>query len=289
MNAFISVFLLLIRSAFCRITYYPNRNVSEYKIQLTGIQDTFDIFTTHICDVIRKSRMIELKDIKFRDYPVDMYFGSYTALMYALETQMPFKTHTPQHFIKRKGAHTPLIEGGKKLWLEFGVNEGYSINVTASIRLKEFSAFDNIDIHGFDWFRGLPTYWPSSGMGKGAFDLNGKLPNVIPEVRLVAGLFNETLDAFLKNTVGSIDFVNIDNDLYEGALYILQRVLPRMHRGSIIHFHELLKWPSKGKCEAHDELRALYKVFDIFPGLHLELIAIRGQSEEPVIFRFINL
>jgi predicted O-methyltransferase YrrM len=129
-------------------------------------------------------------------------------------------------------------------------------------------------------------------MLKGAFNLDGKLPKVIPGVHLVAGLLKETLDPFLENNAGSIDFVNIDNDLYEGALYILQRVLPRMHRGSIIHFHELLKWrggPGHVKCEAHDEVRALYKVFDSFPGLHLELIAIRGQLEEPVIFRVIKV
>jgi hypothetical protein len=133
MGRSIYVCLLLIRRTFCHISYRPSKNISEYKVQLTSVRDTFDTFTTKICDVIKESRMIEAKDVRFRDYPVGIGFLSYRPLMYALETLLS-KTQTRKHSPKKR-TRTPLIEGGKKLWLEFGVNQGYSIIVTASIRL----------------------------------------------------------------------------------------------------------------------------------------------------------
>ena len=43
-------------------------------------------------------------------------------------------------------------------------------------------------------------------------------PPVRAGVELVTGLFNETLGPFLEANAGDVMFLNIDNDLYEGAL-----------------------------------------------------------------------
>jgi len=194
-----------------------------------------------------------------------------------------------EHYVERDSSKRH--HEGNVLWLEFGVFDGFSINVTSIIR-DTFSKASDIEIVGFDWFNGLPTEWTSSDtQGKGAFDRQGRLPYVRENVTLIVGLFNQTLNSFLRDNRGLIEFANIDNDLYEGALYILQRIVPRMRRGSILHFHELLKWSGRGSgnCAAHDELRALYDVFDVIPGLHLELLAVRGPIFEPVLFRVLHL
>ena len=57
-------------------------------------------------------------------------------------------------------------------------------------------------------------------------------------VELVTGLFNETLGPFLEANAGDVMFLNIDNDLYEGALDVLERLRERFVVGTRLHFHE---------------------------------------------------
>jgi hypothetical protein len=116
----------------------------------------------------------------------------------------------------------------------------------------------------------------------GKFSLNGKPPPVHKNVQLIKGLFNETLVPFLEsNPNKKIGFINIDMDLYSGCYYVLQQLLPRFQKGSILHFHELFHRPSKSGGE---EMRALHAImrnvakYDFI----LELISVSSFSEQAV-------
>ena len=147
----------------------------------------------------------------------------------------------------------PIYRNG--LWLEFGVADGHSINITGNYRIQN-SITGNI--YGFDSFYGLPNNWKEADMKVGEFSRNGILPPTVSNVQLIQGLFNETLEKFLiekkaefSSTRGhnrkrtskkrsnqlleqpkqlSVSFVNIDNDLYEGTLFILNKLKPFLKR-----------------------------------------------------------
>lgn len=88
----------------------------------------------------------------------------------------------------------PLLKDKHGLFLEFGVFEGKTINHMS--RLLSDRTF-----YGFDSFEGLPETW-HAGYEKGHFSLDGDLPWVNPNVKLVKGWFNDTLPAFLKEHPG---------------------------------------------------------------------------------------
>ena len=83
------------------------------------------------------------------------------------------------------------------LYGEFGVFEGGSINHMAqSLQARQ------VTIYGFDSFEGLKEDWRGTWYSKGAFDVGGKLPAVLPNVTLVKGWFDETVPTFLAEHPG---------------------------------------------------------------------------------------
>ena len=74
------------------------------------------------------------------------------------------------------------------LWLEFGVATGNTINI--------ISNYTDENVYGFDSFYGLPEKL-RDGFDKGAFDRKGEMPTVNSNVKLIEGLFDETLVGFL--------------------------------------------------------------------------------------------
>ena len=119
------------------------------------------------------------------------------------------------------------------LWLEFGVAGGYSINLTAVLRQS------TLPVYGFDSFFGLPEEW-NSLYRKGYFSQRGVAPPTEKNVILIPGLFNKTLVPFLNRHTGEkAGFINIDMDLYDGAIFVLRNLKPFMQKGTIIHFHDL--------------------------------------------------
>mgnify|MGYP000079224382 CR=1 FL=1 len=84
-------------------------------------------------------------------------------------------------------------------YLEFGVWQGGSINFFSS-------KFPNSQFYGFDSFEGLPENW-RPGFEKGTFSLNGMLPKVNANVKLIPGWFNESLPYFLEN-------VNLESNVF---------------------------------------------------------------------------
>jgi len=135
------------------------------------------------------------------------------------------------------------VEG---LWLEFGVYTGTSINAMAK--------FANGPVYGFDSFEGLPEDW-REGKPQGRYSLQGRLPDVFENVRLVPGWFDETLPAFLEEHPEPAALVHIDCDLYSSTRTVLTLLRERMVPGTILVFDELFNYPG---YERH-EIKAFYE------------------------------
>lgn len=123
------------------------------------------------------------------------------------------------------------------LLLEFGVFKGTSINFFAD-------CFQDDDLHGFDSFEGLAEDWTGYHLPKGTFDLQGNLPKVRDNVTLHKGWFDKTLPSFLKANTDPIKFCHIDCDTYESSLYVLEKIAPRLVKGSVILFDEYHAYPN---------------------------------------------
>ena len=87
-------------------------------------------------------------------------------------------------------------------------------------------------------------------------------------------------------------FLNIDNDLYEGALDVLERLRERFVIGTRLHFHELVEF-QRGRCgddmkcvRPDQEMRALYRFLRRHPCIGLALDSVRGgrPRAQPVVF-----
>jgi hypothetical protein len=134
------------------------------------------------------------------------------------------------------------------LWLEFGVASGYSINY--------ISKFTPYKVYGFDSFEGLPEKW-RDGCEKGAFSMNGRLPEVNPNVELIKGWFNETLVDFIQRQNKKVSFIHMDADLYSSTKYVLDVLKDYMCTNCVIVFDELVNYP--GFDGDNGELRAFYE------------------------------
>jgi hypothetical protein len=144
--------------------------------------------------------------------------------------------------------HMKLKHKPDTLWLEFGVASGTTINY--------ISRFTNDKVYGFDSFEGLPEKW-RDGFEKGAFNRNGQFPPVNPNVELIKGWFNETLEDFMKAHPKKVSFLHIDADLYSSTKYILDTLKPHLDTDCIVIFDELVNYP--GFDGPNGELRAFYE------------------------------
>lgn len=118
------------------------------------------------------------------------------------------------------------------LALEFGVASGRTLAVIASARGQR-------KVFGFDSFDGLPEDW-RWGFDKGAFA--GKPPKVTG-AKVIEGLFQDVLPAFLDKHPGQVAFAHIDSDVYSSAIYVLQQLRPRMVEGTVLVFDEFYNYP----------------------------------------------
>lgn len=144
--------------------------------------------------------------------------------------------------------HMKLKHKPDTLWLEFGVATGRSINY--------ISQFTKDNVYGFDSFEGLPEFW-RDGFDKGMFSTNSILPPVNNNVKLIKGLFNETLETFLKEQNKKISFVHMDADLYISTKYVLDTIKDYIDQDCIIIFDELVNFP--GFDGDRSELKAFYE------------------------------
>tara|TARA_R100000231_G_scaffold49457_1_gene42195 strand:- start:2 stop:637 length:636 start_codon:yes stop_codon:yes gene_type:complete len=109
----------------------------------------------------------------------------------------------------------------KGFCLEFGVYKGESINYLSNIRR-------DITFYGFDSFTGFQEDWKGGYFSKGMYSLYGIEPKVNTNVKLVKGLFKETLPEFLKNNSEDVvSFIHFDCDTYESTKEVLDILGPK--------------------------------------------------------------
>ena len=163
------------------------------------------------------------------------------------------------------------VDYSKDLFLEFGVFEGRSINLISATKPEKI-------IYGFDSFEGLPeTWWQETNYPKGKFSLQGNLPKVNRNVRLIKGWFDETLPAFVKTHPEPCAFIHIDCDLYSSAKTVLNTLKNQIGMGTIIAFDEYFNYPGWQDNE--------YKVFEEFVAennINFEYIARTNSTQVAV-------
>lgn len=143
------------------------------------------------------------------------------------------------------------------LLLEFGVWKGASINRIASLVPDRM-------VYGFDSFKGLPEDW--AGHKKGYLKVS-KLPEVLNNVKLIVGLFQETLEPFLKEHTEKVAFIHLDADLYSSTKYVLTTLekYNSFQHGTIIQFDEFLSinFPSTERFAFVDFVKEFNIKYDI--------------------------
>lgn len=142
------------------------------------------------------------------------------------------------------------VSGGG-IYLEFGVYRGETVNLIAE-------AFPDKIIYGFDSFEGLPEDWRGTLFSKGTFNVNGKLPPVRENVRLIKGWFNETLPEFVKAHPEPCAFIHVDCDLYSSTKTIFDNLKNQIVSGTVIAFDEYFGYP----CWADGEYKAFMELIE---------------------------
>jgi predicted O-methyltransferase YrrM len=157
--------------------------------------------------------------------------------------------------------------------MEFGVGTGGSIRRIAN-------HLPNRTVYGFDSFEGLPENW-RNGYDKGHFKCDP--PKDLPSnVHLVIGLFQDTLETFLKEQTDSVAFLHMDADLYSSTSYVLNTIKDQLRDGTIILFDEFCGYTGFEEGE--------YKAFQEFLNLGLyTYTCISKSGHEQVAFRLHSL
>jgi Methyltransferase domain len=122
------------------------------------------------------------------------------------------------------------------LVLEFGVEDGRSVNHLAKRTSRT--------VHGFDSFEGLPEDWSGTFEKKGSFTRKGQLPQVESNVKLHAGWFDSTLPTFLQANEGPAAFIHIDCDIYSSTRTVFELLAGRIEPGTVIVFDEYFNYPN---------------------------------------------
>lgn len=150
------------------------------------------------------------------------------------------------------------IEINDGLVLEFGVYKGETINYIA----KNIKG-DLKNVFGFDSFEGLQEPWIYRAKG-GFSDVEGNIPDVPSNVKLIKGYFEDTLQNFINNNnnKAKISFIHIDSDLYSSAKTIFRYLERQIVNGTVIVFDEFFNYPNweKGEFKAWNEFVQEYNV-----------------------------
>jgi len=165
--------------------------------------------------------------------------------------------------------------------MEFGVRWGQNMALFSTLR-GMFEPYNyNRKIIGFDTFEGFPgistqdggdpaiavgNYGVKQGYEQtlsNLLDAHEKLSPIphIKKYELVKGDVTQTLDAYLKKHPETIvALAYFDFDLYAPTKHALERILPRMPKGSILAFDELNYERFPGETQALLEVLELRKL-----------------------------
>jgi predicted O-methyltransferase YrrM len=150
-----------------------------------------------------------------------------------VEEFMPSVQSFPDKFTLLSHAVSSIDQMTDGIVCEFGVATGETINYIADL-------LPDKTLYGFDSFEGLPENW-RDGFPKGYFKLAG-LPEVRNNVKLIKGLFSETLHSFLNDNPGKISFLHIDCDLYSSTKTVFDEIGSRICPGTVICFDEYFNY-----------------------------------------------
>lgn len=126
------------------------------------------------------------------------------------------------------------------LHIELGCWQGASINAMAQY-------FPERRFYGFDSFEGLPEAW--SLLPQGSFNLNGEVPQGLPNVTFIKGWFDDTLPTFLREHAEPISFLHIDCDLYVSTMSALRIFRNRLRPGTEVVLDDYMLEPGWAKAE----------------------------------------
>jgi predicted O-methyltransferase YrrM len=158
---------------------------------------------------------------------------------------------------------------GPGLALEFGVATGATLAVIAN------EVADEREVVGFDSFAGLPETW-RTGYPAGAFAETP--PQYISGASIVAGLFDETLPAFLAGNNQPIAFVHLDADLYSSTKAVLDLIGDRLSSDAVLVFNEFFNYPG---WQRHEFLA--FQEFVAGTGRRYEYLAYTGDHQQVVV------
>jgi hypothetical protein len=131
--------------------------------------------------------------------------------------------------------------------LEFGVFKGDSLNKLAILSPKT-------EWTGFDSFDGLEEDWPGTALTKGFFGVEGKLPKVVGNVKLVKGWVEVTLSEFLNQHQNrQVSIIHFDMDTYKPTSYVLQSLYGNgcFGPGTTLIFDEYFGYSHSWKLNEH--------------------------------------
>lgn len=157
---------------------------------------------------------------------------------------------------------------GPGLALEFGVATGTTLRIIAEVLAADRT------VAGFDVFTGLPETW-RTGFPAGEF---AQEPPDVPGAAVVAGLFEDTLPAFLAETDDAIAFMHVDCDLYSSAKTVLDLTGERLAPDAVLVFDEFFNYPGWQQHESR-----AWSEFVARTGRSFEYLAYTGNHEQVVV------
>ena len=100
----------------------------------------------------------------------------------------------------------------------------------------------------------------------------------MPGARLVAGLFEDTLPAFLAETDDAIAFLHVDSDLYSSAKTVLDLTGDRLAPDAVLVFDEFFNYPglAAARVPGVERIRRA-------DGRAFDYLAYTGNNEQVVV------
>ena len=156
------------------------------------------------------------------------YYSANKILCYALNNSEFKQIKLTKEFNQREDLWNYCVEfyklKNKKIcFIEFGVHEGNSIKIFASLFKNKKSK-----IFGFDTFTGMPENWHK--IKKGTWSIKGGFPKINDKrVKFVKGLFQNTLPKYVNHfkkleEKGYEFYIHNDSDLYSSTLFVLNQL-----------------------------------------------------------------